>query len=68
MHMTPTDRQVREISLRNTNVRIASYRLGEQFVCAIDNISPGATIARGHGPNRESAEAEAIAKAMKNLP
>jgi hypothetical protein len=48
-------------------VEITSYRLGATHFCHIDNVSPGATIARGEGESREQAEGEALAKARERL-
>ena len=48
-------------------VRIISYRIGEWHYCHIDNVSPGATISRAEGANRQEAEEEAISKATRCL-
>jgi hypothetical protein len=44
-----------------------SYRLDERFVCEIDNVSPGARVARAEGATREEAERAAIAAAERRL-
>ncbi len=48
-------------------VRVTSYRLGERYLARVDNVEPGATIARAEGPTREQAEAEACAEAERRL-
>ena len=42
-------------------------RLGERFVCEIDNVSPGSRLARAEGATREEAEDAAIAAAERRL-
>jgi hypothetical protein len=48
-------------------VNIASYQLGDVHYCHVDNVSPGATVARGEGATREEAEAAALEKARERL-
>jgi hypothetical protein len=48
-------------------VGITSYQLGDFFYCTIDNVSPGANVARAQGATREEAEAQALAKARERL-
>ena len=48
-------------------INIVSYRLGERFFCAVDNVDPGARLARGEGTTREEAESRALEKARRNL-
>jgi len=57
----------REAELEGWPVAIVSYRLGETYYCEVDNVSPGARIARSEGPTREAAEAAAIADARRRL-
>ena len=61
------DLQQREDKIESRPVRITSYRVGNQFRSTVDNIDPGATVARGAGPTREAAEQEAIATARERL-
>lgn len=44
-------------------LRVTSYRLGDEFICHVDNVDPGATLCRTSGPTREEAERVALAKA-----
>ena len=48
-------------------INIVSYRLGERFFCTIDNVDPGARLARGEGDTREDAESRALDKARYYL-
>jgi hypothetical protein len=59
--------QRRREELAGWPVGIASYRLGERFVCEIDNVSPGARLARAEGATREEAEGAAMAVAERRL-
>jgi len=59
--------QSREDKIEGWPVRITSYRVGNQYRSTVDNIDPGATVARGSGPSREAAELEAITTARERL-
>jgi hypothetical protein len=59
--------RVRRADLAGWPVRITSYRLGATFRAEIDNVSPGAVIARAEGGSREEAEALASSKATERL-
>jgi hypothetical protein len=48
-------------------VVIVSYKLGERYVCEIDNVNPGARVARTEGTTREDAERAAIEAAERRL-
>ncbi|MBI3014319.1 MAG: hypothetical protein HYY65_04455 [Candidatus Tectomicrobia bacterium] len=48
-------------------INIVSYRLGDEYLCTVDNVEPGAVLARGKGPTREEAEKKAIQKAEEML-
>ena len=48
-------------------INIVSYRLGDVYLCTVDNVEPGAVLARGKGPTREEAEKKAIQKAEEML-
>ena len=48
-------------------INIVSYRIGERFFCAIDNVDPGARFARAEGATRQEAEATALQKATHYL-
>ena len=61
------DYQRRTDTLAGWPVKIVSYRIGATHYSHIDNVSPGATIARANAASREAAEEEAIAKAAGRL-
>lgn len=48
-------------------VNVISYRLGDRYVCGIDNIDPGATICRATGGTRRVAMEKALSQAALNL-
>lgn len=57
----------RQDKILEWDVAIVSYKLGQRYYCTIDNVSPGAAIARADGDTREQAEAEALAQAKERL-
>jgi hypothetical protein len=59
--------QRRQADLAGWQVGIASYRIGERFVCEVDNVNPGARLARGEGLTREDAEQRALVVAQRRL-
>jgi len=48
-------------------VNVVTYRIGEMCYCQIDNVSPGARIARAEAPTREEAEKSARDDAARRL-
>ena len=48
-------------------LHVVSYRLGQTYYCTVDNVDPGAVIARSEGLSREAAESGAIARAKERL-
>ena len=48
-------------------VHIVTYRIGDRYYCAIDNVDPGARFARAEGATREDVERVALEKAKKYL-
>ena len=59
--------QRRREELAGWPVGIASYRLGERFICQIDDAGSGARLARAEGSTREAAERDAVASAERRL-
>ncbi len=57
----------RKESVPPYTVHITSYRLGEVYHCTVDNVDPGAVIARSKGSSREEAEATALRSAINRL-
>ena len=48
-------------------INITTYKIGERYYWHIDNVSPGATIARTEGASREEARDLALQKATARL-
>ena len=44
-----------------------TYRIGDRWYCAIDNVDPGARFARAEGSTHEEAERSALGQARKYL-
>ena len=63
----PEDYRRRQDTLAGWPVGIISYKLGDRYYCTVDNVSPGARLARGEGATREMAEQQALDKAQALL-
>jgi class 3 adenylate cyclase len=59
--------QRRKERLGAWEIGVISYKLGNQYRCEIDNVSPGTRLARGEGPTRAEAEAQALNEAREKL-
>lgn len=46
---------------------VTTYRIGATWICKIDNVSPGATVARGRGASRDEAVQAATHSATRRL-
>ena len=57
----------RQIDINGWPVKLTSYRIGNQYVCQADNVSPGACLARFSAATAEEAESQAISKARHLL-
>jgi hypothetical protein len=55
--------QERDLELAGWPVRLVSYKLGDEYICEADNVSPGARLARFSASTPEEAEKQAISKA-----
>ena len=53
--------------VEGTLINITTYKIGERYYCHIDNVSPGATIARTEGNSKEEAREAALQKATARL-
>jgi hypothetical protein len=65
--MRPEEYQRRQEELAGWRVGVVSYRLGDRYHCDVDNVSPGARLARGEGKSREEAEKQALDNAREML-
>jgi len=61
------DYRIQKRELGGLLVNVTSYKFGDIYHCHIDNIDPGATIARTDGMTREEAELTALAHALRRL-
>jgi hypothetical protein len=55
--------QERKLEVAGWTVNLSSYRLGNEWHCKADNVSPGAALAYTVGPSREEAEQKALLRA-----
>lgn len=65
--LRPEDYRRRQEQVAGWPVNVASYKLGDCFLCEVDNVSPGARIARAEGASREEAERRALDDAARRL-
>ena len=65
--MKPEDYSERNFELAGWPVHLVSYKLGDSYRAKIDNVSPGAQIARGEGAGKDEAERIVIEKAERRL-
>lgn len=65
--MKPQNYSKRRAEAAGWEVNVTSYQLGDRFYCTVDNISPGAWIAKTEGATREEAEKKALDRAAELL-
>jgi hypothetical protein len=65
--MNAEEYQERKLDVAGWPVNLASYRLGAEWHCKADNVSPGAALARTVGATREEAEEKALKRAGELL-
>ena len=65
--MKPEDYSNREEEILGWRIRISSYRLRERYHATVENVDPGARIARGEGSTRQEAEGQALEDARRRL-
>ena len=65
--MKPEEYAERQMEMAGWPVHVVTYRLGKLFYCKVDNVSPGAQVARASAATREEAEQQALAKAGERL-
>jgi len=65
--MKPEEYSRRQEDVGRWKINIISFRLGDRYYCTVDNVEPGARIARGEGATQEEAERSAIEKATARL-
>jgi len=67
MNLHAEDYRERTLEVAGWPVNLSSYRLGNEWHCKADNVSPGAALARTTGATREEAEQKALARAAELL-
>jgi len=65
--MRPEEYSRRQEDVGRWKINIISFRLGDRYYCTVDNVEPGAWLARAEGKTREEAEKAAIEKATARL-
>ncbi len=65
--MKPEDYSERKLEIAGWEIHVVSYKLGGEYLAKIDNVSPGAQIARSKGATKQEAEDKALAKAKTRL-
>ena len=65
--MKPEEYSRRQQEVGRWKINIISFKLGDRYYCTVDNVEPGARIARGEGATQEEAERSAIEKATARL-
>jgi hypothetical protein len=65
--MNVEEYQERKLELAGWPVNLSSYRIGAEWHCKADNVSPGAGLCRTTGSTREEAEAKATDRAAELL-
>ena len=48
-------------------INVTSYRIGATYYCHVDNVDPGAVIARSEGESHDEVIQVAMAKTMERL-
>jgi hypothetical protein len=66
-NIRPEGFQERKVDITPFTVRVSSYQLDRTFYSSVDNIDPGAVIARAEGKTRDDAEQGALRKAQRYL-
>jgi hypothetical protein len=65
--MKPKNYTKRKARIGEWEVNVISYQLGDRFYCTVDNVSPGAWIAKMEGNTQEEAEKKALDRARELL-
>lgn len=65
--MKPQNYSKRKTEAAGWQVNVTSYQLGDRFYATVDNVSPGAWIAKTEGVTREESEQKALDRAAELL-
>ncbi len=67
MMLNSVEHRAETRDVQGWKVKLVSYKIGEKYYCHIDNVDPGATIARADGVTRNEAVQNALKKATARL-
>lgn len=65
--MKPEEYSRRQQEVGRWKITVISFRLGDRYYCTVDNVEPGALLARAEGATRAEAEQAAIERATARL-
>ncbi len=65
--MKPQNYSKKKLHVAGWDVNVVSYQLGDRFYCTVDNVSPGAWIAKTEGDTQDEAEKKALGRAAELL-
>jgi len=65
--MNAEEYRERKLEVAGWPVNLSSYRLGTEWHCKADNVSPGAGLCRTTGATREEAEEKALKRSEELL-
>ena len=57
----------RRLEIGGWQVNVSSYQFAEKWRAKVDNVTPGATLARSEADSREAAEEQVLARARELL-
>lgn len=67
MQLIPKEYRTRIEPVGKWKIRITSYRLGDEYICVVDNMDPGATLERASASTRDEAESRAVQQAREKV-
>ncbi len=67
IRLKPEHYEEKTFELASWPVHMVTYKLGDIWICKIDNVSPGAQVARSRADTREDAESNCREKAERRL-
>ena len=59
--------RIETLEIHGVPLNVTSYRIGERYHCHVENVDPGATIARAEASSRTEAQKLALAKTRERL-
>lgn len=65
--LRPEQRTERRLTLEGIPVRLTTFKLGQVYLSALDNVDPGATLVRIEASTKKEAEDRAIEEARREI-